>query len=77
MPEANRGKIAGQGGEMQQSVAIKQFEVEEGGVRTERGILGYKITVKFRGVVVEEFERNTMMEAQAAFKAAGYQEVRK
>ena len=58
---------------MRVSTAIKQFDVEEQSAHTEQGVFGYRITVKFRGVIVDVFHRNTMQEALNAFEAAGYQ----
>ncbi len=52
-------------------MAIKKFEISEG--TTER--LTYLIEVRFRGEVIERFERPTMREAVNAFEFAGYVEI--
>lgn len=49
----------------------KEFQVEEGSTEN----MWYRIRVFFRGVVVEEFLRPTMKEAQTAFENAGYKDV--
>jgi hypothetical protein len=51
--------------------ATKEFEVEEGSTDN----MWYKITVKFRGTVVDEFLTPTQREARLQFEAAGYKTV--
>lgn len=53
------------------SMAIKTFEVVEGSLPGGY----YEITVLSGGKVVERFERDTMVAAQRACRAAGYQPV--
>ena len=49
--------------------AIKEFTVTEGSIEN----AWYKITVRFRGKIVDEFVKPTMKEAQADFERAGYE----
>ncbi len=51
--------------------AIKTFDIEGGS--TSR--MQYKITVRFRGKVVDTFLHDTMDDCRQAFKNAGYSEV--
>lgn len=48
--------------------AIKEFVVTEGSIEH----AWYKITVMFRGKIVDEFVKPTMREAQRDFQQAGY-----
>lgn len=48
--------------------AIQIFEIEQGSISGGR----YKITVKFRGKVVDTFIEKTMYRAQRTFQDAGY-----
>ncbi len=51
--------------------AIRQFDVEQGSTEG----MWYRIVVKYRNVVVDDFLFPTMKEAQRAFENAGYQAV--
>ena len=50
------------------STAIREFEITEGTISGGR----YRITVRFKGGIVDEFTRDTMSEARDAFDSAGY-----